>query len=703
MTNQITEQDYTKEMKQSFIDYAMKTITDRALPDVRDGLKPVHRRILYGMRKMGLTHDKPHKKSARIVGDVMGKYHPHGDSSVYNAMVRLSQDFSVNMPLVDGHGNFGSIDGDEPAAMRYTEARLSEIGEWLLKDMEKNTVDFKPNYDDSEIEPTVLPARFPHLLVNGVEGIATGMVTNIPTHSPKEVADAWIYCLTHDTPTVEGIMQHLSAPDFPKGGIIVNEKEMQDFYRTGQARVITRGEYIIEDATYGKKSVVFTSLPAKAVGSKTSLLNHLIQKVNDKVLDEVTDVRDESSREGTRLVIELRKGVDVKRFMNKLFVKTNLQDSQRLHFLVLVDGQPQTLNILEYFQAYIQFQKEVTKRQHQFLLEQTNKRLHIVEGYLLAHEQMDAVIEAIRGSKTVESSRACLMNGTVAGIDFRLKKNQTLAGKFAFSKEQAEAILSMRLQKLVGLERAALDTERDELLKKQVFHEGVVNDEEKRTALCIKEAKAFKKDFDTYERKTLVTFKTTKAVQAVKNVRPVVAVIDRFGLVKLLDKKDESDETLLYQLDASTDSRVAVFTNHGNVYQVKCHDIPEGKKGDRGLPIQLLAGMDPEETIVFATTTDTFAQSSYIFVSKQAKGKLVEGKEFQTNRQKLLGSRLQEDDELVKIIQYTGKADMDIKTYHDKVKTISIKDIPVYGRAALGNYLFRLGKGDRVVDAAFKN
>lgn len=702
MTTNIIETEYAKEMKQSFIDYAMTTITDRALPDVRDGMKPVHRRILYGMSAMGLVHQKPHKKSARIVGDVMGKYHPHGDSSVYQAMVRLAQDFSLKLPLVDGHGNFGSIDGDEPAAMRYTEARLSKMAEWLLNDLDKNTVDFRQNYDDSEREPSVLPARFPNLIINGSEGIATGMSTNIPTHNPKEVADAWLYVLERKRPTLKGVMKHLSAPDFPMGGVIVNQEEMENFYKTGTARILTRGEYTVEDATYGKKLVVFHSLPAKAVGSKTGLINHLIAKVNDKTLDEVTDIRDESSREGTRLVIEVRKGTNIDHFMNKLWVKTNLQDSNRAHFLVLVDGQPQIVNILEYFTHYIQFQLELIARHHAYLLKQVRTRLHLVEGLLHAHKHMDAVIEAIRGSKTVEDSRNCLMKGETKGIDFRLKKSEKIATAFVFSREQTDAILSMRLQKLVGLEREVLEKEQEELLKKQAFHQEVVHNGDKRRELAIDEAKAFKQAFGSVERLTRVTTQKTKSVAQVVNVRPVVAVIDRFGLVKLVDKAIADDDTIKFQLETTTAGRIAVFTNKGKMYHIHCKDIPEGKKNDRGVPLQLVGKMKPDEAILFATTDDVFETSSYIFISEQGKGKIVEGKEFETNRRQLQATKLQKDDALAVILRYNGKSTLKIETYKEKVKEILVEDVPAFGRNAQGNYLFRLGKGDKITEANFK-
>ena len=426
MKQNIIEKEYVKEMKQSFIDYSMATITDRALPDVRDGFKPVHRRVLYGMKALGIASDKPHKKSARIVGDVMGKYHPHGDSSIYEAMVRLAQDFSMGVPLVDGHGNFGSVDGDPAAAMRYTEARLSQTSEFLMEDLEKGVVDFVPNYDESEIEPAVLPARFPNLLINGIEGIATGMKTSIPTHNPTEVMDAVLYCLKTANPTLEGILEHISAPDYPMGGVIINEEEVKKFYTTGYGNVLMRGRYHIEDGTYGKKMIVFTELPKKSIGSKTKLLNSLINLANDKVLEEASDIRDESSREGIRLVIEVRKGTDIDDFMNKLWLKSKLQDSEGVQFLVLVDGAPKTITLDEYFRIYVAFQHELMGKRHAYLIEKNSARLEIVEGLLKAHDEIDAVIEAIRGAKTLADAKACLTAGDTTKIEFRMKKMSPL-------------------------------------------------------------------------------------------------------------------------------------------------------------------------------------------------------------------------------------------------------------------------------------
>lgn len=700
MTENIIEKDYNKEMKQSFIDYAMKTITDRALPDVRDGMKPVHRRIMYGMKELRLTNDKAHKKSARIVGDVMGKYHPHGDSSVYMAMVRLSQDFSVKLPLVDGHGNFGSIDGDSPAAMRYTEARMSKMAEWLLADMDKEVVEYRSNYDDTEREPVVLPARFPHLLINGSEGIATGMATNIPTHNPTEVANAWIYALKTKRPTIKGMMKHINAPDLPMGGQIVNEEEMQDFYRKGQARIMTRGVYHVEDAGYGKQSIVFTEMPKKSVGNKNGLVNHLIQKVNDKTLDEVTDIRDESSREGMRLVIEVRKGTEIESFVNKLWVKTNLQDSERIQFLVLVDGQPETLNILEYFKHYVSFQKELITNEHTYLLKRTNKRLHLLAGLIKAHDRMDTVIDVIRGSDTVEESKNCLMNGDTTGIDFRLKRYEGEASQFCFSEEQAEAIMSMRLQKLVGMEREKLVDEQATLNERKKEYEEILSSDERLTELCVQDAERFKKEFQS-PRVTTVTTKDVKQVIAKVNVRDVVLSIDRFGLVKMMDEVDSADEGVRFQLETRTDRRLSVFTSQGNLYQVKCEDIPQTKKTDRGTPIQLLAKMSPDEAILYATVDDQLDGSAFLFITKHGNVKLVEGKEFATNRSKLKATNLQKRDEVACVLPYKGEAELAFVTYKERGLRVKAKELPVFGRNTKGNMLARLGDDDHITAASF--
>lgn len=698
MTEQIREREYKKEMSQSYIDYAMTTITDRALPDVRDGLKPVHRRLLFGMRMLGITPDKPHKKSARIVGDVMGKYHPHGDSSLYDAMVRMAQDHSLYVPLVDGHGNFGSIDGDSAAAMRYTEARLSKAGDMMLNDLEKDVVEFRPNYDDTEREPAVLPARFPNLLINGVEGIATGMSTNIPTHNPTEVAEALLYVLKTKNPTIDGVMKHLSAPDFPYGGLIINEEEVKEFYRTGYGRVVMRAKHHTEPASYGKTKIVITEIPKKSMGSKTRLLNTIIELVNDRTLDEVVDVVDESNREGIRMVIEVRKGTDIDDFLNKLWLKTKLQDSERMQFLVLVDGQPKTISVLEYFQHYIAFQEELTYKRYTYLLNRTNARLEVVQGLITAHGMIDAVIDAIRGSKTTQDAENCLVHGNVTNISFSMVKNRKLAENFSFTQSQTEAILNMRLQRLIGLEMEKLDKEQKLLLKQQKEAHEILTKPARLMKELVKDAEEIKKLYP-WERRSAVTTASTRKILQKKVVRNVTVVVDRFGYIKLTEDKVDEKDQVTFKKEATSNDKVVVFTNKGNIYQLKVKDIPSGKKKDRGTPLQVLAEMDDDEVMLHVTVDTAFEEAKFLFLTKMGNSKVVNGTEFKTIRKKLQGTRLQDEDVLVAVLPVTEKQEVVVLTHRGRGVRTKVNGIVQAKRNTIGNKIARLPKEDWFVSA----
>lgn len=698
MAEKIRERDYNKEMKQSFIDYSMTTITDRALPDVRDGLKPVHRRLLYGMRMLGITHDKPHKKSARIVGDVMGKYHPHGDSSLYEAMVRMAQDFSLKIPLVDGHGNFGSVDGDSAAAMRYTEARLSHAGDVMLNDLDKDVVDFRPNYDDTEREPVVLPARIPNLLINGVEGIATGMATNIPTHNPTEVANALQYYVTTKKPTIDGILSHLSAPDFPMGGVIINEEEVKEFYRTGYGRILMRGKYHIEPGLYGKTKIVFTEIPTKSVGSKTKLVNGIIDAVNDKVLEEVMDVVDESNRDGMRFVIEVRKGTNIDDFMNKLWLKTKLQDTERMQFLVLVDGKPVTLNILQYFEAYTKFQTELLARRNATLLKRINQRMEIVDGLMTAHGMIDAIIAAIRGAKKQADVEKCLMAGTVAPITFPLVKHRKTAERFRFTQAQTDAILNMRLQKLIGLELAKLEKEKKELEKSMKDVLDVLNNPARVKKELLADLEAMKKLYPE-ERKTTVTTAHTRKIIQQNLVVPVTVTVDRYGYIKAAEETgSETEATSVYAKETTNQQKVVVFTNKGNVHQLKMKDIPKGKKKDRGVPIQVLAKMDQDEVALTYALDSDFEATRFLFVTKEGNGKIVAGKEFETSRKTIVGTKLTGTDEVVGVIPITYEAGIVLLTHKGRGCRIAVDAVVEAKRPAKGNRLAKLPKDDWFTD-----
>lgn len=624
---EVINKNYTEEMQQSFYDYAMTTITNRALPDVRDGLKPVHRRILYGMNQMKMFHNKPYKKSARIVGDILGKYHPHGDSSVYEAMVRLSQDFSLMIPVVDGHGNFGSIDGDGAAAMRYTEARLSLAGESMSLDLDKELVEFQDNYDDSEIEPTVLPARFPNLIVNGSEGIATGMATNIPTHNPIEVANAWEYMIKSEGKIKEKkLLSYLSAPDYPYGGMIINKEEVREFYTTGYSRVVMRGQYHIEKGRAGSKRVVFTELPRSAIGSKNRLINQLIESVNDKTLVEITDIVDESSREGIRLVLDVRKGTNMDLFMNKLWLNTNLQSSDRMQFLVLIDGKPETINLERYFEEYIKFQKELHIRRNTYLLKEVENRLEIVDGLLEAHSVMDVLIDAIRNAKTSKSLLNCLTKGKTKGIDWRLKKHRDIAEKFSFTERQANAILNRRLRTLTGLDIKQLTKEQKELYKQKEFHQSVINDKKALRKELLKDVDSFKTAYPI-ERKAEVTTKTADATILEELTAEKIGItVDENGFAQARESVSGTSLNLPLRVDTDTNSVIAVFTSKGNMYQVRTTDIPS----DRKMPLQVLTKMKPGEKIIKLMMESEVADKEFFMLTKYGRSKMIDGKDIVT-------------------------------------------------------------------------
>ena len=453
----IIQLDFSEEMKTSYRDYAMSVIVARALPDVRDGLKPVQRRILYAMKELGLSPDKPHRKSARIVGDTMGKYHPHGDSSIYDALVHMTEDYSLNAPLVDGHGNFGSIDGDGAAAMRYTEARLSKPGMMLLDNLDKGLVDFLPNFDDSEKEPAVLPATLPNLLINGTTGIAVGMATNIPPHNPTEVIDAVIAYMDRPGISIDKLMDYIPAPDFPTGGIIINASDMRDIYEKGEGKIRLRARTEIEKGDAGRTNIVITEIPYTISGNKLKLVESLAALAKDKVFDEIYDVRDESSKEGIRIVVEVKKGRDIDNLLNGLYKKSQMEDTYGVNLLAIRPtengtGQPKVFNLKSLIEEFVLFQEDLYTREYQFLLEKAKKRLEIVEGLMKATDVIDLIIEILRGSSSVKQAKTCLIEGITEGIKFKSKASEKEAATLSFTENQADAILAMQLSKLIGLE-----------------------------------------------------------------------------------------------------------------------------------------------------------------------------------------------------------------------------------------------------------
>lgn len=688
-------------MQESFYEYALTTIKGRALPDVRDGLKPVHRRILYGMSALHMTHNKPHKKSARIVGDILGKYHPHGDSSVYEAMVRLSQDFTLMIPLVDGHGNFGSIDGDGAAAMRYTEARLSLAGERLSQDLEKGVVTFQSNYDESEVEPTVLPARFPNLIVNGSEGIATGMATNIPSHNPQEVADAWAYMIEHEERANEALLlTKLSAPDYPMGGVIVNEADVRDFYTTGYGTVTMRGVHHIEEPGGAVTRLVFTELPRKAIGSKNDLVNKLIDLVNKRVLPEVVDVVDESSREGIRLVIDVKKDTDMDRFLNKLWLRTDLQSSDRMQFLVLIGGKPETISLMRYFQEYIAFQKDLHIKRHAYLLKEVVDRLEIVDGLLTAHSVMDVLIDAIRHAHSAKTLVHCLTAGEVSGIDWHLKKHQTVAKKFAFTKRQAEAILNRQLRTLTGLDIKQLTKEQAKLNREKKHHEAVMTDKLALKRELLKDVDAFRSDYPASRRTTVTTRTTDVAILEERVVEPIGVLVDVNGFAQTRESIAGTALDAWLRADTDVTDTVAVFTSTGNLYHIRVTDIPTDKK----IPLQVLSELQPGEKIVYLALGSQLATKTFFVLTQLGKGKLLKGTELVTKgyRSKTFYTKLdtKRADAVCFLTDAPPKKWVVVQTDAKRGGRIDMTDARVplgeKGKSAMGSGLVKMKKGEQL-------
>lgn len=694
MTNTIKEINFVEEMEQSFIDYSMTTITARALPDVRDGLKPVHRRILYGMRKLGITQDKPHKKSARIVGDVMGKYHPHGDSSIYEAMVRLSQDFSLKMPLVDGHGNFGSIDGDSAAAMRYTEARLDATSDYLLNDLDKDIVDMVPNYDETEIEPVVLPAMFPNLLVNGATGIASGMTTEIPTHNPKEVLDATIRFLENEKVSLDDLLKLIKGPDFPCGGEICNTTEVKEFYRSGIAKCIVRGEFELEKGTNGKMNIVFSTIPVTFVGQKNNLVNRLIGQVNDRTFEEVSDVRDESSREGVRLVVEVKKDVDVQKFINKLWVKSPMQDTITFRFTTIVEGEPRTIGLIDYLREFSKFQQELMTRKHNYLLKKYKERLEILSGLIRAHEVIDVIIDVIKNGKNEKEILKCMTKGITDGINFSMVKNKKIASKFDFTPAQAQAILEMKLKRLIALETKKLIKEYKQLEKDFEFSTEVVSDKKFRTKIIIEQLTVLR-DSHLESRLTKMSEKNTDKIEEQVMIEGTRVSVDRFGYIKRLPENGE-DEASVQTFDVTTADRLGVFASDGNFYQIKVNTIPVVKKKERGIPVAVLCKMKSGVTQLYVENMKSILKSQIYFISSKGLGKKIDGAELESTRGKILASKLKDDDTLLTAFPMTIEKQIYFETNLDRGGKFDLKEIPDLKRNAAGNRLLNLKEGEKL-------
>lgn len=651
--DQIIQMDFSEEMKNSFRDYAMSVIIARALPDVRDGLKPVQRRILYSMIELGLEPSKPHRKSARIVGDTMGKYHPHGDSSIYDSLVHMSEDYSMMLPLVDGHGNFGSIDGDSAAAMRYTEARLSLGSMALLDHLEKGLIDFVPNFDDSEKEPTVLPAMIPNLLINGTTGIAVGMATNIPPHNPVEVIDGVIAYMDNPDITVRKLMEYIPAPDFPTGGIITNQDDLPALYETGEGRIRIRSKVEIENGDNGRKNIVITEIPYTIAGNKTKLVEGLATLIKDKVFDEIYDVRDESSKEGIRIVIEVKKDRDLDNLLNGLYKKTSMEDTYAANLLAVKDQQPIVFNLKNMIGEFVDFQVELYTKEYNYLLDKALKRLEIVGGLIKATDVIDLIIEILRGSSSIKQAKACLMEGNTEGIKFKTAVSEKEASLLDFTERQADAILAMQLSKLIGLEILKLHEENDSLGNSIEEYRKILADTRELYKVIKGRLKEYRKLFHLPRRTQLVNTSLADYVEEVK-IEDIYILIDRFGYTKSIDvasysraSEDSLKEFSHIVMMKNTD-RLCVFTAEGSMYQVKAEAIPRCKMKDKGVLIHTLCKLNKENAILYTSFEQLF-ESQLLFTTKCGYIKQVSGAEFETNRSQIASTKLEEQDEIVAI------------------------------------------------------
>lgn len=660
MSEQIIKTEFSDIMQKSYIDYAMSVICQRALPDVRDGLKPVQRRVLYAMQELGLSADKPHRKSARIVGDTMGKYHPHGDSSIYEALVVMEQDFKKGMPLVDGHGNFGSIEGDGAAAMRYTEAKLQKFTqEVYLADMDKNVVDFQSNFDETEKEPVVLPVRIPNLLINGAEGIAVGMTTSIPPHNLSEVVDGVKAYMDNPDITTEELMEYVKGPDFPTGGIVVNQKELKNIYETGSGKMKLRGKVHFEKAKKRSErdKLVITEIPYTMIGANISkFIADVVGLIENKTTSDIVDVSNESSKEGIRIVLELRRNADVERLENLLYKKTRLEDTFGVNMLAIANGRPELLSLKDIISYHTRFHYEVLTRKYETLLKKELEQKEIKEGLIKASDMIDLIIEILRGSKSLKDAKSCLIHGETDNITFKTQKSKKEASKLCFTEKQASAILEMRLYRLIGLEIMALQEEYAEILKKIDKYQDILEHPASMKKVMKKDLEKIKKIYG-FERKTELTNAKAAVVKALPiEEKEVVFVMDRFGYSKILDKStyERNEETVLKEyrhiVHCMNTDKVCVFTDTGVMHQIKVQDIPSGRLRDKGTPLDNIGNYDSRnEQILLIVPDRTLKESSLLFVTAASMVKLVDGAEFIVQKKTVAATKLAEGDTLTAV------------------------------------------------------
>ena len=695
--------EYSEVMQKSYIDYAMSVIISRALPDVRDGLKPVQRRTLYDMYELGIRYDKPYRKCARIVGDTMGKYHPHGDSSIYEALVVMAQDFKKGMALVDGHGNFGSIEGDGAAAMRYTEARLKKVTQDVyLSDLDKDVVNFVPNFDETEKEPEVLPVKVPNILINGAEGIAVGMATNIPPHNFGEVIDGVIAYMKNPDINTEQMMEYIKGPDFPTGGIVTNKDELLSIYSTGMGKIKIRGKVEVEKGKGGRERLVITEIPYTMIGLNIGkFLNDVYALVESKKTTDIVDISNQSSKEGIRIVIEVKRGTDIENLKNMLYKKTKLEDTFGVNMLAVADGRPETLGIVPLIRHHVDFQYELATRKYKTLLAKELDKKEIQEGLIKACDVIDLIIEILRGSKNVKDAKACLTSGDITNVKLKSKESEKKARQLHFTERQASAILEMRLYKLIGLEIEALMKDHDTTLKNIAEYEDILSNRATMAKVIIKELERYKKEY-AVPRKTRVE-NAAEAVFEEKKIEEmdVVFLMDRFGYAKTIDvaayerNKEAADTENRYVIHCKNTDKVCIFTNKGQMHLLKVLDLPYGKFRDKGTPIDNVSNYNSsEEDLIYITGMEELKNQKVLFGTKAAMLKLVDGAEFDVAKRTTAATKLNEEDEVLFVHPVDQTDYIVMQSGKDMFLRIEAGTIPEKKKGAVGVRGMRLAQGD---------
>ena len=706
---QIIRTEYSELMQKSYIDYAMSVIISRALPDVRDGLKPVQRRTLYDMYELGIRYDRPYRKCARIVGDTMGKYHPHGDSSIYEALVVMAQDFKKGMPLIDGHGNFGSIEGDGAAAMRYTEARLQKVAqEAFLADLDKDVVDFQPNFDETEKEPTVLPVRLPNFLINGSEGIAVGMVTSTPPHNLGEVIDAVKAAIMNEKITTEELMQYVKGPDFPTGGIVINKDELPEIYRTGTGKIRLRGRVEVEQVKGGKERIVITEIPYTMMGANIGkFLNDVAALVETKKTTDIVDISNQSSKDGIRIVLELKKNADTRNLINMLYKKTRLEDTFSVNMLAVVNGRPETLGLKSIVEHHIEFQFELATRKYKNLLGKELAKKEIQEGLIKACDVIDLIIEILRGSKSRDQVRKCLVDGVTEGIRFKTKTSEKAAKKLRFTENQANAILDMRLYKLIGLEIQALEAEHSETLQNIAVYEDILNNYRSMAKVIIRDLDQMKKQFAVPRKTTIENGEEAVFEEKKAEEMEVVVLMDRFGYARSVDtavyerNRESADAENRFVIRCMNTDRLCVFTDTGRQHLLKVADLPYGRFRDKGTPIDNLCNYtSAEEGILFVEALERVKHATLLFATEQAMLKKVDGAEFDVAKRTIQAAKMSEGDRLLAVKILEKQEQIVLQTADGYFLRFSIEEIPRKKKAALGVRGMKLQDGDKV-DAVY--